>query len=289
MAPASRRQNETVGGNGFAPTTTVSAWIAPSQPAPATPGSIRQTLCACMNRSRARRTISCLFMHHLPYTYVLHSGKTIVQSVYDGHYAAAAEAQEFPQWWDSLRGLVDEQRFASVLDHLEYQAGHAMVWRDAICQWFEHMSGIPDGAHRVGHDPDRHEAEDMQLSGYTVTGITPWEDASKGKAVTCPAEKCEATFTYNGEPGWRDIAVQYFDTNNGSARFHLFVNQQQVAEWTADADLPGNQPNGDTSTRRTVRGVWLEHADTIRITANPDREDHAALDYVEIRPASQPE
>ena len=30
-----------------------------------------------------------LFMHHVPYTYVLHSGKTVIQSIYDSHYEGA--------------------------------------------------------------------------------------------------------------------------------------------------------------------------------------------------------
>jgi len=37
-----------------------------------------------------------LFMHHVPYSYVLHSGKTLIQEIYDSHYEGAAEAQTFP-------------------------------------------------------------------------------------------------------------------------------------------------------------------------------------------------
>ena len=77
-----------------------------------------------------------LFMHHLPYTYVLHSGKTIIQYIYDSHYAAAAEAQQFPKRWQSLQGRIDPERYNAVLTRLTYQAGHAIVWRDAICSWF---------------------------------------------------------------------------------------------------------------------------------------------------------
>ena len=33
-----------------------------------------------------------LFMHHVPYTHVLHSGKTVIQHIYDSHYAGAAGA-----------------------------------------------------------------------------------------------------------------------------------------------------------------------------------------------------
>ena len=33
-----------------------------------------------------------LFMHHVPYTHVLHSGKTVIQHIYDVHYQGADEA-----------------------------------------------------------------------------------------------------------------------------------------------------------------------------------------------------
>ena len=33
-----------------------------------------------------------LFMHHVPYTHVLKSGKTVIQHIYDDHYQGADEA-----------------------------------------------------------------------------------------------------------------------------------------------------------------------------------------------------
>jgi alpha-glucuronidase len=227
-----------------------------------------------------------LFMHHVPYTYLLHSGKTVIQYVYDSHYRAAAETQQFPWWWKTLRGRVDEQRYQAVLAKLEYQAGHAIVWRDAICSWFLRESAIPDEKGRAGHFPNRVEAESMKLEGYSVEAVTPWEDASGGKAVVCAAAKgtCRAEFVYDGGTEWADLIVQYFDTNNGTARFKVFLNQQQIDEWKADAHLPATVPNGDTSTRRTIAGVAIQRGDTIRIEGARDGEDSAALDYVEIHP-----
>ena len=40
-----------------------------------------------------------LFMHHVPYTHVLHSGKTVIQHIYDIHYQGAAAAAGFEQRW----------------------------------------------------------------------------------------------------------------------------------------------------------------------------------------------
>ena len=91
-----------------------------------------------------------LFFHHVPYTYVLHSGKTVIQTIYDSHYDGAAEAQTFPTRWKELRGHIDDERYQSVLTRLEGQAAHAIVWRDAINDFFFKLSGIPDSKNRFG-------------------------------------------------------------------------------------------------------------------------------------------
>jgi alpha-glucuronidase len=85
-----------------------------------------------------------LFFHHVPYTYVLRSGKTVIQTIYDSHYEGAMEAQTFPARWKELRRLVDNERYAAVLARLEGQAEQAVVWRDVVDAWFFRMSGIGD-------------------------------------------------------------------------------------------------------------------------------------------------
>jgi alpha-glucuronidase len=223
-----------------------------------------------------------LFMHHLPYTYVLHSGKTIIQSVYDSHYAAAAEAQQFPKRWQSLQGLVDPERYNAALTRLTYQAGHAIVWRDAICSWFLRESGIPDTKGRAGHFPNRIEAESMRLDGYVVKDVTPWEDASGGKAIACETTKCTASFTFEGATGTYDLAIQYFDLAPGAAKFQLKLGTQTLGAWTADLTFPTKALNGDTSTRQTLRSITLHTGDTLTIEGIPDISDPAALDYLEL-------
>jgi alpha-glucuronidase len=94
-----------------------------------------------------------LFFHHMPYTYVLHSGKTVVQHIYDSHYDGADHARDFISQWKAIEGHVDEERYRDILARLEYQAAEAMVWRDAICDWIYKLSAIPDGKGRVGSSP----------------------------------------------------------------------------------------------------------------------------------------
>jgi alpha-glucuronidase len=169
---------------------------------------------------------------------------------------------------------------------LQYQAGHAIVWRDAIVQYFLKLSGIPDDKGRAGHYPGRLEAEDAKLTGYKVVDVKPWEDASGGKAVSCSDANCSAEWTYQGEPGKFDVAVQYFDIQGGDAKFAFSVNRNERAQWTADAKLPSRQPHGDNSTRYVLHGVELKPGDLLRVEGTPDKDDGAALDYLEVMPAS---
>ena len=225
-----------------------------------------------------------LFFHHVPYTYVLSSGKTVIQHIYDSHYAGAQLAAGFVSQWKTLKGRVDEERYEEVLIRLEYQAGHAIVWRDAVCNWFFQTSGIPDKRGRVGHYPDRIEAETMQLEGYVPFEVVPRETASGGKGVECapPKEKCTASFPFKGAAGQYELDIEYFDQNNGKSKFRVLVGDKVVDGWVADDHLPATRPNGDSSTRRRITGLALRPGDKIRIEGVPDGEEHAALDYVAI-------
>jgi alpha-glucuronidase len=226
-----------------------------------------------------------LFMHHVPYTYRLRTGKTVIQTIYDDHSTGAREAAGLAQDWKTLDGLIDPKPYKATLQMLEYQAGEAVVWRDAIDRWFFKMSGIPDDRGRVDHDPNRVTAADMLRDGYTPVDVTPWETASGGKAYICEGrEVCTAAAHLDRPAGWYDVAVQYFDYREGVSTFHLLLNQQTIATWQADNSLPGEKPNGDTSSRFTLRGVPLRPGDVLTIEGHPDDGEPAPIDYMEISP-----
>jgi alpha-glucuronidase len=90
-----------------------------------------------------------LFFHHVAYTHLLHSGKTVIQHVYDSHYDGADRARDLISQWMKLEGHVDEERYRDILSRLQYQAGEAVVWRDTICNWIYRLSGIGDRQGRV--------------------------------------------------------------------------------------------------------------------------------------------
>lgn len=225
-----------------------------------------------------------LFLHHVPYTHKLHSGKTVIQYIYDAHYEGADAVAGWVPGWKALHGRMDDRRYNEILAQLEYQAAHTEVWRDAVNNWFHRASGIADAKNRVGHHPGRSEAEAMKLEGYTIRDITPWEAASSGKAVACAAAKCTAGLRYEGAPGWHTLHIQYFDLSGAVSRFRLWVGNQLVDEWSAADHLPARKLDASSSTRRVVAGVALRTGDEIRIEGIPEGRELAAIDYIAILP-----
>ena len=225
-----------------------------------------------------------LFLHHVPYTHRLKSGKTVIQFIYDSHYDGAETVERYVNDWKNLKGRVDDRRYSEVLAQLEYQSGQAIVWRDAVNGWFSKTSGIADARGRVGNHPGRMEAESAELSGYRSVRVTPFEAASGETAVECPSETCTATFRHTGTGGWFDLTVRYFDVNNGVARFRMFIGTQLVAEWRGTDRVPTRRIDSSSSSRRVISGVLLRPGDQIRIEGIPEGGETAALDYVEVRP-----
>jgi alpha-glucuronidase len=230
-----------------------------------------------------------LFMHHVPYTHTLKSGKTIIQHIYDSHYEGASDAARFAQQWESLKGKVDDERHKAVRKRLVFQAGHAQVWRDAVCNWFLDKSGIADSEGRVGNYPNRFEAESMQAEGYEAQAVSPWETASGGQCAVCVSSdgKGSIVLKYEGKAGWFNLRVRYFDESDGKSQFKLLVAGQGIDDWKADDKLPDNKPNGNTSTRHETRRVALRPGDEIRIEAVADAGERAAIDYLEIDAAGK--
>ncbi|MGW1950643.1 alpha-glucuronidase, partial [Streptomyces sp. NPDC001940] len=57
-----------------------------------------------------------LFFHHVPYGHVLHSGRTVIQHIYDTHFEGVEEAGAAQEVWASLADLVAPARHARVAE-----------------------------------------------------------------------------------------------------------------------------------------------------------------------------
>ncbi|KAK1757327.1 alpha-glucuronidase [Echria macrotheca] len=232
-----------------------------------------------------------LWFHHVPYKQRLKSGKTVIQHFYDAHYDGAANTQTFAPAWENLRGKIDQQRFDEVLFRLRYQAGHSIVWRDAICNFYHNLSGIPDEAGRVGKHPYRIEAETFSLKGFTLTGVNPPETASNFTAIwTTPRNGTgEAVTTLDFASGTYNIAIGYFDIIGGRAHYSAYLNAIPLYEWYGDLeDRLGHafseKLDGHSATRVTIPGVQVKRGDVLRIVGVANGNETAALDYVAVLP-----
>jgi alpha-glucuronidase len=85
-----------------------------------------------------------LFFHHVPYRYRLHSGKTVIQHIYDSHFSGQEDVVSMRKRWRALRGDVDASRYADVLERFDLQVAHSTVWRDTLVAYFFERSKIFD-------------------------------------------------------------------------------------------------------------------------------------------------
>jgi alpha-glucuronidase len=94
-----------------------------------------------------------LFFHHVPYGHVLHSGSTVIQHIYDTHFAGVEQVARMGRLWQRLAaaGLVDQRLHARVRERLDEQLRCAEQWRDQVNTYFFRKSGVPDARGRRIH------------------------------------------------------------------------------------------------------------------------------------------
>lgn len=233
-----------------------------------------------------------LWFHHVPYTYKLHSGETVIQHMYDAHYAGAQTANTYPGLWQKLAGKIDVPRFEDVMYKLTYQAGHSIVWRDFVNEYFYNFTSIPDDHGRVHHHPWRVEAESMQLSNYKIVPVLPlFESASNKTAVVVNNYYAvgTASFQVAYPSGQYDLAVGYFDLYAGNSEWDLYLNEHKLGQWAGNEEFHlGHELtyflDGNSATRITFPNVTIKTGDTIMVQGYADGIEMAPLDYVVFLP-----
>ncbi|KAL4895006.1 putative alpha-glucuronidase A [Aspergillus ambiguus] len=233
-----------------------------------------------------------LWFHHVPYTHRLDSGKSVIQHFYDAHYAGAEAVQKFVPQWESLRGLLDTERYEAMRTRLVYQAGHSIVWRDSINNFYWNLSGIPDENARVGHHPWRVEAESMHLEGYRPYAVSPFETASNYTSIVTSTNTTigTASTTLKFPSGTYNVGVNYFDMYGGQSKWSLYLNDKIVGRWEGNSeDILGHTPSiyldGHSAIRITFPGIKVHRGDRLKIVGVPDGVEPAPLDYVVFLPA----
>ncbi|QNU67361.1 alpha-glucuronidase [Ruminiclostridium herbifermentans] len=85
-----------------------------------------------------------LFFHHIPYTYRLQSGETLIQYIYNTHFKGVEQVIELKNKWLGLKGMIGEELFKHVSERLDGQIEHSKEWRDVINTYFFRKTGIKD-------------------------------------------------------------------------------------------------------------------------------------------------
>lgn len=89
-----------------------------------------------------------LFFHYIRYDYMLKSGKTLMQHIYDTHFEGVEEVEGMLKAWEGLKDLLPEDVYDRVLKRFNMQLNNAVEWRDRINTYFYRKSGIDDEKHR---------------------------------------------------------------------------------------------------------------------------------------------
>lgn len=89
-----------------------------------------------------------LFFHHVPYTYRLDSGETVIQHIYNTHFKGVEQVEELIEEWKGLKDKINKNTYNSVLSRLKIQLNHAREWRDVINSYFYRKSSISDKLNR---------------------------------------------------------------------------------------------------------------------------------------------
>lgn len=85
-----------------------------------------------------------LFFHHIPYTWKLRSGKTVIQHIYDSHFEGVEVVDEMVEQFKALQGRLPEVAYERMIGRLLEQKEHAREWRDQINAYFHRKSSILD-------------------------------------------------------------------------------------------------------------------------------------------------
>jgi len=84
-----------------------------------------------------------LWFHHLPWTFVLSTGRTLWDELCFCYQRGVDGVKEMQQTWKAVEPWVDELRFSHVSQLLTIQFEEACWWMDACLLYFAEFSGMP--------------------------------------------------------------------------------------------------------------------------------------------------
>ncbi|WP_200215075.1 alpha-glucuronidase family glycosyl hydrolase [Micromonospora coerulea] len=151
-----------------------------------------------------------LFMHKVPYTHRLQSGRTVIQHIFDSHFDGFRHALKQRETWLRMGPYVDPQRHADVRKTFDDQMAHARLWRDTVVAFFFSYSRILD-ERRAWLQADLGGASAVLFGGWpnrlpVEIGNATGEDLAVRSTVAVPDDH------WNASPGERVIPSTEFAT-----------------------------------------------------------------------------
>jgi alpha-glucuronidase len=99
-----------------------------------------------------------LWFHHVSWNYKMKSGRTLWEELCNKYYGGVDSVRAMRKTWESLAGLIDEERFREVQALLKIQEKEAVWWRNACLLYFQTFSKMPI--------PVEYEKPDKSLEYY---------------------------------------------------------------------------------------------------------------------------
>jgi alpha-glucuronidase len=84
-----------------------------------------------------------LWFHHVPWSLQLASGRSVWDELTYRYSRGVATVGTMAGTWNSLKGLIDPERFAETAAFLRIQQDEAQWWRDACIAYFQSQSRLP--------------------------------------------------------------------------------------------------------------------------------------------------
>lgn len=99
-----------------------------------------------------------LWFHHVDWDYRMDSGRTLWEELVHKYYEGVEQVRWMQEKWNSIEGVIDDQRFEHVKALLEIQEKDAVRWRNSCVLYFQTFSEMPI--------PDQYEKPEHTLEYY---------------------------------------------------------------------------------------------------------------------------
>ena len=143
-------------------------------------------------------------------------------------------------------------------------------------------ASVEDGATSAPAAPLHLEVDEFELTGFRVDDL----GAGSGGTIIRRDGKGEhsAATTFEGADGTYDIALNYFDENDGESSFMFKLNGVELTSWVWDEDLGHSVANKDTLTQHVIEDVRLEKGDRLVLIGEDDGGEPLRVDSLDFTP-----